>query len=185
MPEELRPTEQPVAQVESEVIHHPDGRVEHPRVRYEPRDAHFGWVLAIALAFAVIAAVLHYVVWELVRGYEARQAVLKKSPFPLAPGQADPNQALPPEPRLEQVERLSNAEQEKIADRMAAQERELHRYGRTSEAGYVRIPIERAMNLTAERFKQGGEAKSNTRRDNGLVDDGAPNSGRMLRKEPR
>jgi hypothetical protein len=156
---------------------HPDTRTEEPTVRYERRDAPLRPVLII-LAAAIGFAVIHFwIVSWFMRRSEARQAAIKRSDFPLAASQT---RSLPPEPRLEMIDRLEN--DANIESRLLAQEKALHSYGPTQENGYVRIPIDEAMKRVAGQLPA-REERTETR-SNGLVDHGAPNSGRMLQRTP-
>jgi hypothetical protein len=167
----------------AEEIHHPDGRIEHPSVRYEPTDASFRWILRILLGALVLAAVIHYVIFQFFYDYREYQDAIKQSPYPLAPG---PSTALPREPRLEQLDRLAGIDRPDVFKRELSRDEILTSYGTTPEKDYVRIPIDRAMALLANKLPAraappAGEAS----REDGLVDAGAPNSGRMFRKRPR
>ncbi len=64
-------------------------------------------------------------------------------------------------------------------------ESELHNYGPAERSGYVHIPIERAMQLIPEKLpvRKDQPSDDQLRRQNGLVDDGEPNSGRMFREK--
>ncbi len=165
-----------------EEIHETDHPTEHPDVRYERSDAAFRPILYIllgALAFGVVVQLGMSVWFHYLRDY---QAEIKKSPFPLAPG---PSNALPRDPRLEQVDRLAGIETPNVFERETANLRTLNSYGPTEDKGFVHIPIERAMQLILERqmlpSRPAPSAEQN-RRSGGLVDSGEPNSGRMFRE---
>src|SRR5436309_2622180 len=80
-----------------------DGRLTHPSVRRERTDASFGGVMAVLIAAGVLGFIIHYLV--LLFFYQERDKldVARRSRFPLAPVPAN---GLPPEPRLEQLDRL-------------------------------------------------------------------------------
>ena len=91
--------------------------------------------------------------------------------------------SLPPEPRLEQINRL---EKDKVSNTFAREKEKedfLHSYGQTPEKGYVHVPIERAMDLLAGKLPARKEQPKDKQslRENGLLDGGAPNSGQMFR----
>src|SRR5262245_33789335 len=109
-------------------IHHPDGGLEHSSVRHERTDANFRAILIILIGAMVFAAVVHFVIWVFFKGYAGYQARIKQSPFPLAPA---PSTALPPEPRLEQLDRVAEVERPNVYERQAVREDRLNRYGTT------------------------------------------------------
>ncbi|HWC88912.1 MAG TPA: hypothetical protein VG433_04635 [Pirellulales bacterium] len=163
-------------------VQHADGRIEHPWIRYEKTDARFSGVVLVMAVVAVIAAVQFVLVLKFYHSQEQAQAELKKSSYPLAPGSSG---QLPLEPRLEQIDRLKGVARENVYRREAAKEAVLHSYGDTSDEGFVHIPVERAMQLVVDQLKSRTKAPAEPVRDNGLVDSGESNSGRLLRKEPR
>jgi hypothetical protein len=157
----------------------PNGQFEHPSVRYEKTDAGRLGVLLVLGASVGLAAVTYLGVWGFYTRYRDHLAVERRSPYPLA---TTPANVLPPEPRLEQLDRLSGVGTELA--RRQARERLLRSYGTTADKGYVHIPIERAMALVAGKLPVRAEAVDHGR-DQGLVAAGEPNSGRMFRKETR
>jgi hypothetical protein len=164
------------------VVRRPDGSLEHPEVRYEKRDVRVKWVVGVLLVACCIAA-LHYFLaleffWSQMRG----QAALKKSPFPLSP---HPSEQLPAEPRLEAIDREAGIESGNVFEREVRKEQILHSYGPTDEKGYVHIPVGKAMELLAGKLPVRERPSGQPVKDNGLVDSGEPNSGRMLRGAPR
>lgn len=108
---------------------------------YERRDLSVRVVGIFFLGLTVaVAAVLVLMVW-LFRSFEAGEARRDRPPSPLA-GAPQP----PPEPRLQ-----VNASEDLKALR-AAEDAALTTYGWVDrQAGIVRIPIDRAMDLLAER----------------------------------
>jgi hypothetical protein len=168
---------------EGEEVRHPDSRIEHPQVRYEHRDTSFGWILGIGITTLALGAVILSVLLWFFNLYKNYQATIKRSPFPLA---AQPSEALPARPRLEQVDRLAGIETPNVYVREIAKEEILNSYGSTPEQEFVHIPIDRAMTLLANKLPARPEPPaSQRRRQNGLVDAGESNSGRMFREEPR
>jgi hypothetical protein len=165
-----------------EEIRHPDGRIEHPHVRFERTDAYFRPILLILVALMVLAAFhLSIMLWFYHR-HERYEASIKRSPFPL---QQTPNEALPAAPRLEQVNRLAEIEKGNVYLREQAKERILHSYGSTPESNYLHIPIERAMDrLAVKKLPARTRAIDDDRKANGLLDAGASNSGRLFREKP-
>lgn len=166
----------------AEEIRHPDGRIEHPEIRTEPTDASFGWILGLVVAATVAAAVVFIVILWLFNTYRSHQAALKKSPFPLAPG---PTMSLPPTPRLEQIDHSSGLPVPNGVDRESGQENLLSSYGSTPDEGFIRIPIDRALDFLANKLPHRESSAAKDSRDNGLVDDGESNSGRVFREKPQ
>jgi len=152
---------------------------EHPSVRYETRDASFRWIIGLIVGAMIFAAVAHYAVLRFFRSYDAYQATIKASHYPMA---GAPSTRLPPEPRLEQLDRLAGVESGNVALRQEAKESVLHSYGSVSD-GFVHIPIDRAMDLLADKLpaRAEGPGEDQAKRQNGLVNDGESNSGRLLR----
>jgi hypothetical protein len=158
---------------------HGDGELRHPSVRYERSDVSFRGIMIVLAAvifafFLIFAGVLIF--FDLNQSHENK---VKKSRFPLAPG---PNTALPAEPRLEQIDRLEGVQKANVYAREESKLKILDSYGETEESGYVHIPIDKAIELLADKLparKPPSEAQQ--RRSNGLIDSGAPNSGRLFR----
>jgi len=133
-------------------IRYPDGRIEHPAVQHEPRDVRFGCVLALILGACCFAAVHYFVIWRYFWNRADAQAEMKKSPYPLAP---TPSTQLPPEPRLEQIDRMSRDEASNVYYRQLAKEKLLNSYGPTEEKGFVHIPIQQAIDAVAQEAQAG------------------------------
>ena len=169
----------------AEEIRHPDGRIEHPTVRSEPSDASFGPIAAILVVALVLGVAIHYSLWRYLVNSRQAQAELKRSNFPLAPGTTTP---LPAGPRLEQIDRLEGVPGVTMYEREADNLRILKSYGPTMEEGYVRVPIDRAMQYLVENKKLPARqppSADERRRSGGLVDAGEPNSGRLFKEAPR
>jgi hypothetical protein len=160
----------------------PDGRIEHPSIHYEDRDVTFRWVLIVAIVGVCVGAALFGLVYAFFRADTDRLASRRESEFPLA---EHPSEVPPPEPRLEQIDRLAGIARENIFLRESAKENQLDSYGETQEQGFVHIPIGRALESLAGHLPVRKEPPPGPSKDNGLVDSGASNSGRMLRGAPR
>lgn len=170
-----------------EEIRHPDGRIEHPSVRNEPTDASFRWIAIILLGAMVLAVVIFASVLGFFNSYNRYQSALRKSPYPLAPSGKDLLDKMPPEPRLEQFDRLHDIQKPNVYLREATKEAVLESYGPTDEDGFIHVPIERAMKYLAGKLPARKD-ESKTAADkhaNGLIDSGASNSGRLFREEPK
>lgn len=158
-----------------------DAKLEHPSVSYEPRDVPFRGVLVVAIAGVCIGAAIFGLVYAFFRADTNRLASRRESEFPLA---EHPSNELPAEPRLEQIDRLSGIPRENVYLRLSAKEDQLDRYGETKEKGFLHIPIDRAMQSLAGHLPVRKEPPGASK-DNGLIDSGASNSGRMIRGAPR
>ena len=149
---------------------------ENPKVRYERRDITLRWLLILLAAAASFAVIHYYSTWKYYWWKADIEAAAKRSPYPAAP-RLPVN--LPPPPRLEQLDLVSEGEAVTTNRRLAAQEASLHEYGPSSEKGFVHIPIEQAMRIVAAE----AAATPSTDPDDGQVvlGSGEADSGRSLR----
>jgi hypothetical protein len=100
-------------------------------------------VLGFGLALAVVAVVVHLIVWGMFRYFNAREGQPVAAEYPLAATQAAKT---PPEPRLQ-----TNPKQD-LRDLHDQEEQILGSYGWVDKnAGVVRIPIDQAITLTLQR----------------------------------
>jgi hypothetical protein len=133
------------------------------------------------IAALIIGLIVFVIVWRFFHGYQDYEAGIKNSEYPVLPVR---HGALPAEPRLEQIERMAGSEKGNIYLRQEQKEALLNSYGEIAD-GFIHIPIDRAMDLLADklpaRVPPSGEQ---ARRQNGLLDSGASNSGRMFRGSP-
>jgi hypothetical protein len=187
-PPSADPVEQPALECEDaslppEEVHFDDGRIEHPRVGYEPSNAPLRAVLGI-IALVICFACFHYwVAWEFFGGLEAHEDEEKRSHLA---AELRPSPSLPAAPRLEQLDRLAGSESPNIDRRMSGNEATLDRYGPSGEEGFVRVPIDRAMDfligrLPVRKEQSRKKARDDKARDQGMVNAGDSNSGRMFR----
>jgi hypothetical protein len=149
-----------------------------PDVRYEERDVRFRWVLIVA----VVSCVIGGAIFVLVRGFY--QVALASRPEGQMPGFASretPTSQLPPEPRLELLDRLKKTPASNVSRWERGEEKSLETYGPSDEKGYVRIPLQRAMQILAGHLPARKESDQPKFKDRGLVDAGESNSGRMFR----
>jgi hypothetical protein len=133
----------------SEEIRHPDGRIEHPSVHHEPTDVDFRWILGTVIAAGILGIVIHYVILAYFEHTRGVLAETRKSRYPLA---AKPNWSLPPEPRLEQLDRLAGISSSEAFLRQKAKLEHLRSLGPVDEQGFVHIPIDRAIGLLANKL---------------------------------
>lgn len=164
-----------------EEIHEQNGQPEHPSVRFEHSDASFRSILSIILGSALVIALLYWCVWKFFLETRGELRDLRRSPFPLA---QLPSDKLPPEPRLEQLDRLARDMESNVYVRQRLREAILSRYGPTREKDYVHVPVAQAMQYLAKvkKLPARQHKAEGTPRDNGLVDHGESNSGQVLRK---
>jgi hypothetical protein len=162
-------------------VHQADGRLDNPSVRHERTDVSFRAIVVVLIAALVFAALTQFVLLVFFYGYRDYQNDIKKSPHPLAP---TPMTSLPPEPRLEQLDRQQGYESPGTYAREAPQEERLLRYGPTDEDAFVHIPIEKAIALLENKLPaRQPQSAQERRRAGGLVHSGDPNSGRMFREK--
>ncbi len=96
-------------------------------------------IARFGLGLLVLAMVIHVAIAGLFYGFKAAEERGDPAPSPVA-GE------LPPEPRLQTAPRTN------LGDHRARQENVLKSYGWVDrDAGTVRLPIDRAIELTAER----------------------------------
>jgi hypothetical protein len=150
---------------------------ENPSIKYERRDVPFRGIFIIATIGVAVGATIFALIYWFFLADTRRLAYRRESEFPLA---EHPSNALPAKPRLEEVDRREGTPGEDVFRRLVAQEEQLETYGETTEKGFVHIPIHRAMESLAGQLPVRKE-RPTTSRDNGLVDSGASNSGRLLR----
>jgi hypothetical protein len=120
---------------------------------FERQDMAARGVFAFLISLAVGGVLVYFVVWGLYDFMDARQKSHQPPQAPLVKqSEADPRIVLPeditkfPQPRLERNERIE------IRDFRVKEEQALNTYGWVDEkAGVVHIPIERAMQLVAQR----------------------------------
>ena len=149
-----------------------------PDVRFEPRDVRFRWVLILAVVGCAIGAGIFF----LVRGIYWATLESRFDGQPAAQTSSEvPTDQLPPEPRLELLDRLKNTPASNVAKWERGEEKALETYGPTDDKGFVRIPLKRAMEMLAGHLPVRKEADRPKFKDRGLVDAGEPNSGRMFR----
>src|SRR3954469_4469800 len=100
-----------------------------------------------------------------------------------APNYSLPAESKPVQPRLEPLD-YATAIASNVFAAQLEKEHVLHTYGATSEGGFVRIPIEKAMKLSTKAMpaRQGG--KEAPAKSFGLVGGGESNSGHKYSEAP-
>ena len=125
----------------------------HAEEGYERQDLTARAVYAFLISLIVGGVIVYFIVWGLYHFMDARQRRLQPQQSPLVQQvETDTRIVSPdeikkfPEPRLERNERVE------INDFRLKEEQTLNSYGWVDEkAGVVRIPIERAIELIAQR----------------------------------
>jgi hypothetical protein len=122
---------------------------EHESVEFERRDANTGRVVSFAVWLAIVVALVFGIMWVLLRELTQRERSAQRAIPPIVAASLE---RTPPEPRLEAAP---------LAPRRRLNEEEnaiLATYGWVDRAsGIVRLPIDRALELTAERGVPGGK----------------------------
>ena len=110
-------------------------------VDHETSDVNIRAIFGFALGLTVTALIVGLAVWVLFRYFDARESRTVFTQYPLAT-----EARVPPEPRLQTNPR------EDLGNLRAREDQTLTSYGWVDKnAGVVRIPIERAMQLVVER----------------------------------
>jgi len=125
----------------------------HGQEGFERQDLTAQGVFAFLIGLAVGGVLVYFVVWGLYRFMDARERSHQPPQSPLVKQvETDTRMVSPdeiakfPQPRLEKNERVA------IKDFRLQEEQTLNSYGWVDEkAGAVRVPIERAMQLLAQR----------------------------------
>jgi len=161
-------------------IRYPDGRIEHPTVEREPRDVRFNRAIWVIVGALVIGAIQLWAVWCFYKNRERHEERINASRYPLRKRQTGD---LPREPRLEQVDRLAGITGESVRRREISDDELLSSYGRTPDEGYIRIPIDKAMELVLDELHSRDQKQApDQTKSSGLVNAGESNSGRLFRK---
>jgi hypothetical protein len=122
--------------------HHPEQRAA-AEPTYERNDVNVRGVLVFGLGLVLASAVILLLMWWLLNALTVREAGQDRPPSPVA---VRPGESVPPEPRLQ----VSPSHD--MGELRAGEEALLHSYGWVDrQAGVVRIPIERAMQVLLER----------------------------------
>jgi hypothetical protein len=134
-------------------------------------------VLAAMVAGVVFFVILYSVIWQFFWWQRASQEALHKSPSPGV------TERLPAEPRLEQLDRLSDIPGANVAQREKAHLDTLRSLGPAEEKGFAHVPIWAAIESVAGKLPVRSRTPPEQAKDRGLLDAGAPNSGRLFTEE--
>jgi hypothetical protein len=168
-----------VARVNGQTEHGPGG--SNPEVAHEHSDVNVRGILVFTASLLVAAIVIHVLIWLLFDLLAEREARANPPPPALIGRRESP---MPPEPRLQP------SPTQALKDMRAGEDAWLNSYGVVDPlAGVVRLPIGRAIELTAERglpwqaAPPGGESEQSSANGNTAS---APESsgGRPWRRAP-
>src|SRR5207247_7410869 len=126
-----------------------------------------------------VLAIVHVAIVFFFVGSREDLADARRSKYPLAPG---PSTALPPEPRLEQLDRHEATASSRLPRFGKVKMELLHRYGRADEDGFVYIPIDRAMKMLGNKVPARGAQGERRSRARGLVGVGGRECGRVAKR---
>ena len=120
-----------------------NGEEHNPDVHYEPTDVNARALTRFGLSMAALIVIFLFGLWGMFEYLKNREA---EEGLPLSPSAMVNTQRQPPEPRLQR-----HAAQD-MRDWRAAEDKALHQYGWIDpDKGIVQIPVERAMDLIAQR----------------------------------
>lgn len=120
---------------------HTDEEPRNPHVHHEPGDVNARALTKFGLGMAGLVVVFLFGLWGLFQYFAKRGAELEPSPAQVARAQK-----LPPEPRLQADPALDMRKLRSDEDQVMRQYAWID-----PDKGIVRIPVERAMELTAQR----------------------------------
>lgn len=122
---------------------HSGDEPRNPHVQHEPGDVNALALTKFGLAMAALIVIFLFALWGMFEYLKNREA---EAGLPLSPSAMVNAQKQPPEPRLQR-----HAAQD-MRDWRAAEDKALHQYGWIDpDKGIVQIPVERAMDLIAQR----------------------------------
>lgn len=124
----------------SEHLHRPD----NPEVRHERSDVSVRSIFLFGVGLLIAAVVIHLLMWWLFDYFAARAERVDR-PFPTSVVRGT-TKSVPPEPHLQVVPRQD------LQEMRATEDAVLNSYGWVDQqTRIVRIPVERAMQVLAER----------------------------------
>jgi hypothetical protein len=116
--------------------------LDNPHVHHEESDVNIAAIFRFVAVLGTVLIIVGGAMWLLFRYFDRRET----SPVRIYPMAVGRETALPPEPRLQERPR------EELRDLRAREDAMLTSYGWVDrEAGRLRIPIDRAMQLTLQR----------------------------------
>jgi hypothetical protein len=122
-----------------------------PAVKHETSDVEIRPVFVFGLALIIATVLIHFLTWRLLSHFHVRESAAVTPLYPLALGQ---EQRLPPEPRLQVNPR------EDLGELRNRENAVLTTYGWVDRNnGVVRIPIQKAMELTVANQPHAGRQR--------------------------
>lgn len=150
----------------------------HEDVQYEQAELSVNRVVAVLVGIAIVfTGVFLLDGWILV----ANTSDVDRASTP--PNYSLPAEPKPSRPHLEPLD-YETAVASNVFGLQLEKEHVLHTYGTTSEAGYVRIPIDKAMKLSAIAMPVRQRGMEVPAKSFGLVGGGESNSGRKYSEAP-
>ena len=120
--------------------------LENPQTKFEQSDAQIGRAVVWGGAVLILIIVAMVVVFVLLGGFTSYRAATEPTPLPLIE-----TRPTPPPPRLQPNPIDQLTAEEELLNFQAEEEYILNSFGWVNEnAGIVRIPIDRAMQILAE-----------------------------------
>lgn len=130
------------------IVPEPGGSASENATLYERKDVNIPAILVIGGVLAVTVIISQLVSWWVFDYIRARDRETKTSPFPLA---AQNRGQMPPNPRLEEIDRMEALQKEHAPARLYETEmRQLESFGWDEKTHTARIPIEKAMKIIVE-----------------------------------
>lgn len=156
-----------------------DAELRHPEVDFEADGLSTARVASVLAAFALIFVLVGCVSWVIVTRHRSVADFRQKSTY------STPEEPLPGEPKLESLEAVPDDLPPNVFARQLAMERRLNSYGKTTEDGYVHVPIKEAIQHAASTLPVRKEPADAMNKSYGLLGGGEPNSGRVYLKPPQ
>ncbi len=127
--------------------------LHHEEVRYEREDLNPKAIFAFLIGLAVFGLLLHFILFGMYRFMDSYSRTHQPQANPLVTrAQTDRRQVSPDEIKQFPQPRLEINEREEIKDFRLKEEETLNSYGWVDQkSGVIHIPIERAMELIAQR----------------------------------
>ncbi len=136
---------------------------EVPRGTHEQNLVNTRAVAEFGIALFLLLALTGVLMWGIFRYFAAREASSEPPPSQLT---KSPEQKLPPEPRLQGLPGHPIQPPLEMTELRKAEDAILESYGWVDQpSGVVRIPIDRAMSLIAERSDAGKNRRADGKKD--------------------
>jgi hypothetical protein len=154
----------------------PARQTENLETRHESRDANLNAIVGFGAGLGILIAVVLVVVGWMFHVLAAREAAVKR---PVSPFAESERGHMPPEPLLEGLDTAAKKEQPPATKKEVRQEYAWE----NQKAGIVKIPIESAMTILADKLPARPLDAINKQEARTQEEPSASNSGRTRRKE--